>query len=507
MNDNTLKSTSLSFYRRFFGSRRLDLIPNLIAISKDSYAEFIQDEPEKRDPTKGLEWVFQKTIQLNDSKGTMSLKYLHYELKDPKFSIEECKLQGITYAYSLSIVCHVTFYDKDSKNKDKKAILEESETKIHMGEIPKMCHDGTFIINGITKTIISQIQRIPGIFFVHEGRKKKKKIGYQNYVGKLVPYYGSWMEFFVEHKNVLYFRLDKKKKMLVSTLLMSLAKNNKYSLDDEEAEGFSVAEMLKWFYKDFHCKIDLENQYITRPIYEFDYNNHTFQEDVYDEEKKNIIISKNSQFIPNQQLSDGVIGWVHINDWKNIVSADDIYMKSSGTIIKEASHILTKDDVIKIMKTDISSFKVLNIDSHPENMVISNTFAEDDCDSRMEAYSRIVRAIRINDNNTGQPVSFYNIFISTFFDEETYNLSEIGRIVLNERLGINVDIKTRHLVNEDIIATLQKFCSIIKNDGPIDDIDSLENKRLRLLGENFTNQCFIGARKMIRSMKYRLFMG
>ncbi len=503
MSDNQLKSISQNFYRQFFGYRRLDLIPNFLSIIQQSYDDFIQADPNNRDPNKGLESVLRKTIDFYDVKGTMSLKYVSYELKEPKFSVEECKLQGITYGYSLFINCHATFYDKEQKQKNKKVVIEENEAKIHMGEIPKMCENGSFIINGISKAIITQIQRIPGIFFTSEPKKKKRKVTHQNYSCKVIPYGGSWMEFFVEPKETLWFKLDKKKKISASTLLLSLAKNNDYSEENAEAEGFSVEEILNEFYSRFSCKI--KNNYIQRPLYEFDYNNYIFSYDVINDEGETVI-EKGHMFTPNEKIKNGFIGWVHKNDWVPMVSMKDIYL-GSGAIIQEISHPVTKETVENIIINGFKSFDVINITSDPKNLIIANTFAEETCQDRKEAYSTIVRSIRINDSSLGQTTSFYSIFVNTFFNKENYNFDHIGRIVMNQRLNINVDESILHLTNEDVFGSIKKFLQIIDEEGPLDDIDSLEHKRLRLVGENLTNQCLIGAKKMIRSMKDRLFMG
>lgn len=503
MSNNNLTSISHNFYRQFFGYRRLDLVPDFLSMMKESYNDFIQPDPNNRDPNKGLESVLRKTIDFNDTKGTVTLKYISYELKEPKFSVEECKLQGITYAYSLYINCHGIFYDKDQKNKNKKVVIEENEAKVHMGEIPKMCSSGSFIINGIEKAIITQIQRIPGAFFVSEAKKKKRKVEHQNYSCKIIPYIGSWIEIFVEPKEVMYFKLDKKKKLLLSTLLLSLAKNNNYNEENPNAEGYSVKELLLMFYKKFNCEI--KNDYISRPIYEFDYNNYLFTYDVIDDKGK-ALITKGNLFTPNNNLQDGFIGWVHKDDWMPLISLDDIYL-DNGTILQEISHPMSKDNLNNLIKNNIKSFAVINTPMIPKNLIIANTFAEEDCNDREEAYNKIVRSIRINDSNLGQLNSLYGIFINTFFNKENYSFDDIGRIVMNQRLEINVDENILHLTNEDILGSIKKFLIMIDNLSEGDDIDSLEFKRLRLVGENLTNQALIGAKKMIKSMKDRLFMG
>jgi DNA-directed RNA polymerase subunit beta len=503
MSNNNLTSISHNFYRQFFGYRRLDLVPNFLEMMKKSYQDFIQVDPNNRSPEKGLESVLIKTINFEDPKGNMALEYISYELKEPKFSVEECKLQGLTYGYSLFINCKAIFFDKEQRQKNKKVIIEEETVKIPMGEIPKMCSDGSFTINGIDKTIITQIQRIPGIFFTSEVKKRKKKLLYQNFSCKIIPYTGSWMEFFIEGKDAMYFKLDKKKKMSVATLLLSLAKNNNYKEEEPEAEGFSVKEILLHFYKSFKCTV--KNDYIQRPIYEFDYNNYFFTQDVFNDNGE-VLIGKGNLFTPSSELKDGFIGWVHKDDWMPMVCLDDLFLEN-GTIIQEISHLITKENLESIIKNKFHSFDIINTPNIPKNLIIANSFAEEDYSDREDACNKIVRSIRINDSNLGQLTSLYSIYVNTFFNKDNYNFDDIGRIVMNQRLELNVSEKILHMTNEDIFGAIKNFLKVIDDEGPMDDIDSLEHKRLRLVGENLTNQCLIGSKKMIKSMKDRLFMG
>ena len=373
MSNSKFPSISHNFYRQFFGYRRLDLVPDFLAMMKKSYAEFIQDDPESRDITKGLESVLRKTLNFDDPKGSMSLEYISYELKEPKFSVDECKLQGITYAYSLYINCKGIFYDRDQKNKNKKIVIGENEAKIHMGEIPKMCENGSFLINGICKTIITQIQRIPGVFYVSESKKKKRKIEHQNYACKIIPYTGSWLEFFIEPKEIMYFKLDKKKKLLISTLLLSLAKDNNYHEDNPNAPGYTLKELLSFFYKSFTCVI--KKQKILKPIYEFDYNNYTFTHDVCDE-NDNVAIKAGHIFSPNLTYKDGFIGWVHEDDWLPSMAIDHITL-SNGTIIQEGSHPVTKENINNMVKNGIYNFEIKQ--SHSLFSVINYIICFSDC--------------------------------------------------------------------------------------------------------------------------------
>lgn len=496
-------------FRIPFGEKRnSQLIPSLLELQRKSYDDFIQFD-NKEILNQGLEWVFRKTINLRNSKGKFDLTYVSYELTPSNYTPEECKLQGISYSFHLAITCKINIYNKDDNDKDKSSInkklnvSESFEQKVYCGELPRMSAAGTFIINGIDKTMVTQMHRSPGVFFINDGKKKKNK-AYGGYSCKINPTFGSWIEFVVEGKDIMYCKIDKKKKLPVSTFLMCLAKDGIYDLTDNViSPGYEKIDILNIFHRPYKCKILGEK--ILRKIYYTDYMNHCFNDDVYN--IKNEILVKSGGYLENcdEFINDGVECYLSPLDWLPAYGMCTIINPISNEVLVEPAVLIDQNTVRKVFDLLIDSFEIVDFNSYKDYPYIINSIIEDQSMNREDALLMLSKNMKVGKGYSMS--SPYQTFLNTFFNNDNYNLMELGRITINERLKIDIPLTTHCLTNGDVIGAIKKLLDVIENQGPVQDIDSLENRRVRTIGENFVNQMILGSRKMMKSVQDKLLMG
>lgn len=465
-------------------------IPNLIQVQKKSYEDFLQINiaPDSRQ-SRGLESVLRSIFPISDYDGKATVEYVSYELGAPKYDIEECIQRGVNYAAPLRVVLRLIVWDTDEEAgiKEVKGIKEQS---VYMGEIPLMTESGTFIINGAQRVIVSQMHRSPGVFYYHD-EGKGNVAGKYLYYARIIPYRGSWLDFEFDAKDLLFFRIDRKRKMYVTTLLRAL--------------GYDKNQILKEFYnfKKFRKKGDSW-------IAEFnpeDFKGTKVLRDIIDADTGEFIIKTGVRVTPNvirklkeqQQKRDYILSQ---DDILGRYVATSIVNKESGEELLSAGDEITSNLLKQVEAADVKEINILDIDNVRVGPYIRNTLMADKNSSKEDALGDIYRILR-----PGEPVAnevAENLFNSLFFDSERYDLSAVGRMKINAKHGLDIAEEFTVLTKEDILAVVKYIIAVKDGSGEIDDIDSLGNRRVRAVGELVENQFRLGLVRMERAIIERM---
>jgi len=463
-------------------------IPNLIDIQKNSYKRFLQaDLPASARQNIGLEAVFRSVFPIRDFSETCSLEYVSYSLGTPKYDVEECHQRGMTYAAPVKVRVRLVSWDVD-KESGVQSIRDIKEQEVYFGEIPLMTENGTFIINGTERVIVSQLHRSPGVFFDHD-KGKTHASGKVLYSARVIPYRGSWLDFDFDHKDILYVRIDRRRKLPATVLLKAL--------------GYSTEELLSYYYDTeeivlqdgrFRRKVNLEllaGQKATRDI--CDANGE-------------IIVKANRKFTRAaiRKLEEAKIEFIDVEDEELIgrVASSDIVDTASGEILVECNEELTEIKLEELRKRGIESFKVLFIDNHLVGPYLRDTLLLDKVANAEEAIIEIYRRLRPGDPPTLRSATA--LFEGLFFNEERYDLSAVGRLKLNYKLKLDTPLEHRTLTKEDILEVVRYLIELRNGRGAIDDIDHLGNRRVRAVGELLENQYRVGLVRMERAIKERM---
>ncbi len=477
------------FRRSFNKIERIVEIPNLIDIQKSSYENFLQMQvpPDKRKPV-GLEGVFRSVFPIRDFNDSCSLEFVKYTLGKPKYDVEECTQRGMTYSIPIKITVQLVKWDKDPET-GAQSIRDVKEQEVYFGEIPLMTENGTFIINGTERVIVSQLHRSPGVFFDHD--KGKTHSGKVLYSARVIPYRGSWLDFEFDTKDILYVRIDRRRKIPATVLLKAL--------------GYTTEELLQSFYRteEIHVqegkklakKMDpsvLEDQPITR--------------DVRHPETGEVLAKKLKRFDKGtlKKLKAAKIDKIPIRN-EDVVgryAAHDIVDLRTGEILVEYNEKITEEKLEAIFERGISSFSVLYIDDHVIGPALQETLLMDKIGSQEEAILEIYRRLRPGDPPTLETASVF--FENLFFNPDRYDLSKVGRLKLNYKLGLDVPLDLQILRKEDILEVIRYLLKLRNGHGTIDDIDHLGNRRVRSVGELLENQYRIGLVRMEKAIKERL---
>ncbi len=461
-------------------------IPYLLSIQIDSYNQFLQldRKPEGREET-GLHAAFRSVFPIVSYSGSAALEYVDYRLGEPAFDVKECVLRGITYAAPLRVKVRLIIYDKDSSSK---AVKDVKEQEVYMGEIPLMTENGTFVINGTERVVVSQLHRSPGVFFDHD-RGKTHSSGKLLYSARVIPYRGSWLDFEFDPKDAVFVRIDRRRKLPATIILRAL--------------GFSSEEILDMFFETniFHVKkdgfsVDLIPERMRGDVATFD---------IVDKKGKVIVevgrritarhvrLLEESGIkrldVPREYLIDRVI-------------ARDIVDESSGEIVVACNTVITEEVIEKLLAagvTEIATIYTNDLDCGP---YIADTLRIDPTTSRLEALVEIYRMMRPGEPPTKEAAE--NLFNNLFFSSERYDLSAVGRMKFNRRLGREDITGEGTLTNEDIIDVLRTLVDIRNGKGSVDDIDHLGNRRVRSVGEMAENQFRVGLIRVERAVKERL---
>ncbi|MCM0082709.1 DNA-directed RNA polymerase subunit beta [Geomonas sp. Red32] len=465
-------------------------IPNLIDIQKNSYKRFLQlDTPVDARKNSGLEAVFKSVFPIKDFSDTASLEYVSYSLGAPKYDVEECHQRGMTFAAPMKVKVRLVVWDV-AKDPGTRSIRDIKEQEVYFGEIPLMTENGTFIINGTERVIVSQLHRSPGVFYDHD-KGKTHSSGKVLYSARVIPYRGSWLDFEFDHKDILYVRIDRRRKMPATVLLKGL--------------GYSNDALLNYFYKSEEVKVG-ENGALTKVADAELLSNQKATADIVDPATGEVILKGNRKFTKAaiRKMTEHGIKEIPITAEEVIgkVASHDIYDPATGEILVECNEEITEAKLEEMTQKGIASFQVLFIDNLHVTSSLRDTILIDKIGSTDEALIEIYRRLRPGDPPTLK--SALVLFENLFFNAERYDLSAVGRLKLNYKLGVDVPLDCMTLTREDILEVVRYLIELKNGKGNIDDIDHLGNRRVRAVGELLENQYRIGLVRMERAIKERM---
>jgi DNA-directed RNA polymerase subunit beta len=478
-------------------------IPNLINIQKQSYEKFLQADiaPEKREDI-GLQGVFKSVFPIRDFNETSSLEFVSYHLEKPKYDVDECHQRGMTYSAPIKVVVRLVVWDKDEET-GAQSIRDVKEQEVYFGEIPLMTQNGTFIINGTERVVVSQLHRSPGAFFDHD-KGKSHSSGKLLYNARIIPYRGSWIDFEFDHKDILYVRIDRRRKLPATVLIRALgAVSDTAKKNPLEFRG-STEEILNYYYAtetiylqsntDFEKSVELEllpGQRATRDI---------------KSKAGELIVKKNRKFtraaIKKLEAAKMKTLPIDADELFTKVSAYDVVDENTGEVILECNEEVSQDKVDELLKRGVKEFKVLFIDNLNVGPYLRETLMLDKIETPEQAIMEIYRRLRPGDPPT--PETATNLFSNLFFNPERYDLSKVGRLKLNFKFGLEEPLDGQILTKRDILEVIRYLVDLKNGKGGIDDIDHLGNRRVRAVGELLENQYRIGLVRMERAIKERM---
>jgi DNA-directed RNA polymerase subunit beta len=477
-------------FRKSFGkqSDRIE-IPNLLEIQLNSYQDFIGTGHSNTDFTKtGLHSAFLSIFPIASFSGNARLDYVSFSLGEAPFNVRECKLRGLTFAAPLRVKVRLTVFDKESPL-EVKPVKDIREQEVFMGELPLMTEDGTFIINGTERVVVSQLHRSPGVIFEHD-KGKTHSSGKLLYSARIIPYRGSWLDFEFDPKDCLYARIDRRRKLPVSVILRAL--------------GLSSEDILAEFFTSINCKIsmgefhlELEPVRLRGEIAQFDIVNPENGEVIVEQGRRITsrhvkVMEKNGMKVLNVPASY-LVGKVLA---KSIVNTE------TGEVIAEANAEITDAMLDSLISQAAPEFNIIYTNDIDHGPYISDTLRADATTSQFEALVEIYRMMRPGEPPTKDAAEA--LFQNLFFEAERYDLSEVGRMKFNRRLGRDTDEGPGTLINKDILDVVRTLISIRNGLGIVDDIDHLGNRRVRSVGEMTENQFRVGLVRVERAVKERL---
>src|SRR3954471_2295840 len=491
--------------KKFAKNPKIIKNPNLVDIQKNSYDKFLQAEmaPERREDT-GLQGVFKSVFPIKDFNETSSLEFVSYHLEKPKYDVDECHQRGMTYSAPIKVVVRLVVWDKDEET-GAQSIRDVKEQEVYFGEIPLMTENGTFIINGTERVVVSQLHRSPGAFFDHD-KGKSHSSGKLLYNARIIPYRGSWIDFEFDHKDLLYVRIDRRRKLPATVLIRALgAVSDTAKKNPLEFKG-STEEILNYYYatetiylhsgSEFEKSVELEllpGQRATRDI---------------KTKSGDLIVKKNRKFTRGaiKKLEAAKMKTLPIDAdelWTKI-SAYDVVDESTGEVILECNEEVSQEKIDELLKRGIKEFKVLFIDNLNVGPFLRETLMMDKIETQEQAIMEIYRRLRPGDPPT--PETAINLFNNLFFNPERYDLSKVGRLKLNFKFGLEEPLDGQILTKRDILEVIRYLIDLKNGKGTIDDIDHLGNRRVRAVGELLENQYRIGLVRMERAIKERMSM-
>jgi DNA-directed RNA polymerase subunit beta len=489
--------------RKYYGKIREVLeMPNLIEVQKSSYDLFLRsgDAQEPADG-EGIKGVFQSVFPIKDFNETAVLEFVKYELEKPKFDVEECMQRDLTYSAPLKVTLRLIVFDVD-EDTGAKSVKDIKEQDVFMGDMPLMTPNGTFIVNGTERVIVSQMHRSPGVFFDHD-KGKTHSSGKLLFACRIIPYRGSWLDFEFDAKDLVFARIDRRRKLPVTTLLYALGMDQEGIMD---AYYDTVEYKLEKKGKNWVTKFFPERVRGTRPTY-----------DLIDAKTGEVIAKAGEKVTPRtvkKLIEEGKVSELLV-PFNHIVGkyvAKDIINEDNGAIYVEAGDELTAEidsdgtliggTVKDLIDAGVKSVPVLDIDNVNVGPYMRNTMAADKNMNRETALMDIYRVMRPGEPPTVDAASA--LFDTLFFDSERYDLSAVGRVKMNMRLDLDAADTMRTLRNEDIVACVKALVELRDGKGEVDDIDHLGNRRVRSVGELMENQYRVGLIRMERAIKERM---
>jgi len=473
--------------RKDFGKlHRVMDIPYLLATQVESYKKFMQD---KVDPAerinKGLHTAFQSVFPITSYSGNASLEYVSYRLGKASFNVKECQLRSVTYAVPLRVKVRLVIYDKDSSNK---AIKDIKEQEVYMGEIPLMTDNGTFVINGIERVVVSQLHRSPGVFFDHD-KGKTHSSGKLLYSARVIPMRGSWLDFEFDPKDCVFVRIDRRRKLPASILLRALDFTSEQILDIFfETDSFEVTE-----------------ETYTLELIAGRLRGETAKFDIVDKKGK-IIVEESSRITARhiREMEEAGLKRLHCpSDYVcGHVLAKDIVDTETGEVVIPCNTAITEEVLDQLAEAGITAFNTIYTNDLDCGPFISDTLNVDSTTNRLEALVEIYRMMRPGEPPTKEAAE--NLFTNLFFSSDRYDLTAVGRMKFNRRLGREEEVGEGTLSNDDIIDVMKCVIDIRNGKDTVDDIDHLGNRRVRSVGEMAENAFRLGLIRVERAVKERL---
>jgi len=509
----TKSFTGRKLIRKDFGRiPEIARMPNLIEVQKSSYDHFLQVgvAPAQRQSV-GLQEVFRSVFPIKDFSDRAELQFVKYELEEPKYDVEECQQRGMTFAAPLKVTLRLVVWDIE-EDTGARSIRDIKEQDVYMGDMPLMTINGTFIVNGTERVIVSQMHRSPGVFFDHD-KGKTHSSGKYLFAARVIPYRGSWLDFEFDAKDVLHVRIDRRRKLPATTLLFALwgekmdaraAEGGSMTEEDRRLGGMSSEEILDFFY-------DKVVFTLSKKGWQTAFNPSRLRgaklvSDLVDAKTGKVAAEAGTKMTPRlaRKLQDGGLK-------EQLVGADelighyvavDLINEQTGEILAEAGDELTEESVEVLTAAKITIIPTLAIDHVTVGPYIRNTLASDKNTSREEALIDIYRVMRPGEPPTLETAEV--LFKGLFFDTDRYDLSAVGRVKMNSRLNLSAPDTVRVLRKQDVLAIVKLLVELKDGRGEIDDIDHLGNRRVRSVGELLENQYRIGLLRMERAIRERM---
>ncbi|MCW0181081.1 DNA-directed RNA polymerase subunit beta [Zavarzinia sp.] len=480
--------------RKSFGRiPEVTTMPNLIEVQKSSYDQFLQIDvsAEKRTDT-GIQGVFKSVFPIKDFSENAHLEFVKYEFEHPKYDVEECQQRGMTFAAPLKVTLRLIVFETD-EDTGAKSVLDIKEQDVYMGDMPLMTANGTFVVNGTERVIVSQMHRSPGVFFDHD-RGKTHSSGKYLFAARVIPYRGSWLDFEFDAKDLVHVRIDRRRKLPATTLMFAL--------------GMTAEEILNHFYRSivFRRSGSLGQGQWRTPFEPERLRGVKPLVDLIDAKTGAVVVAAGTKVTPRMAKKlreEGVEElFVSSSDLVGRYASYDMINEETGEILIEAGEELTEAAVKLLEESGVEEFHALDIDHVSVGPYIRNTMMADKSQSYEQALIEIYRVMRPGEPPTLDTAS--SLFLGLLFDEERYDLSAVGRVKMNSRLSLETPDTQRTLRKEDILAVIKTLVELKDGRGEIDDIDHLGNRRVRSVGELMENQYRIGLLRMERAIRERM---
>ncbi|MBY0417348.1 MAG: DNA-directed RNA polymerase subunit beta, partial [Pararheinheimera sp.] len=471
--------------RKDFGKRPQVLdVPYLLSIQIESFSKFIEPDPEGG---YGLEAAFRSVFPIKSYSGSAELQYVSYRIGEPVFDVKECQIRGVTYSAPLRVKLRMVLFDKEVPG----TIKDIREQEVYMGEIPLMTENGTFVINGTERVIVSQLHRSPGVFFDHD-RGKTHSSGKVLYNARVIPYRGSWLDFEFDAKDNLFVRIDRRRKLPATILLRALS--------------LSTEEILSTFFES--TRFEIKDGKLLMEVVANRLRGETAAFDIKDNDGE-VIVEAGRRITARhvRQLEKTGMTLMEVPHEYVVgrVLSKNYADRSTGEIIAEANAELTLELLAKLAKAGYESFETLYINDLDQGSYISETIRIDPSSNRMEALVEIYRMMRPGEPPTREAAE--TLFENLFFSEDRYDLSTVGRMKFNRRVNFEEGKGVGVLSKDDILAVMKVLIDIRNGKGEVDDIDHLGNRRIRSVGEMAENQFRVGLVRVERAVKERLSLG
>ena len=475
--------------------RRIIDVPNLIDIQKSSYDKFLQmNVPPSERQEIGLQAVFRSVFPIKDFNGTSELVFVSYNLEPPKYDVEECRQRGMTFAAPIKVTNQLMIYD--TRDGGERIVRDIKEQEVYFGELPLMTETGTFIINGTERVVVSQLHRSPGVFFDHD-KGKTHSSGKLLYSARVIPYRGSWLDFEFDPKDIIYVRIDRRRKMHATVLLRAL--------------GYSTQDLLNYFYSTETVFLEKGGKYSKSIEYELLAGQRATKDIKI---REDVIVKKNTKFTKAaiRKMKEAKLERLGLEPEELFgkVAAHDIIDPETGEVVVEVNEELTDAKLQRLAEANIESFRILFIDGLNVGSYLRDTLLADKVKTQEDAIIEIYRRLRPGDPPTLETAK--TLFNNLFFNPERYDLSKVGRLKLNykfyrdlpeaERPSLDLAV----LTPQDILETVRHLIELKNGRGSVDDIDHLGNRRVRAVGELMENQYRIGLVRMERAIKERMSM-